>query len=379
MGNLAPIAYGGYAIALAIHAAYKTTPDGFHLHSAFGHYLRPVSTEANLICTPVKLRQSKGFITYRVAVEQNDPSTGQQRLCMELLADFHRDEQSVLTFSSQPTRSYSHWQDCRPCPEGITTQNLMGMAKTVKTSQEELSPTAKSSADWLRVKHPLRTEGEEMASLGFIMDGVLSFLPLAHNYMSFEDAGVCSSLDFALRIFAPRPKMEQWHLREIINHHAGNGRTYTILRWETWFPNSQILTEDQVILKPLPANGQSSIDSFSLFDVDVVHFDTNASSFLHIPDIGLVVAGDIVYGDCFQFLAEPTKTEKRNNWFNALDQIAALSPNVVVPGHKRASRADGPYLIESTRQYILAFEEDLSQSSDSDQVEEAMMKRYPQR
>ena len=264
MGNSAPIAYGGYAIAIAMHAACKTVPGGFHLYSALGHYLRPVNTEAHLICKPVELRQSKSFATYRVAVEQNNPSTGLPHVCMELLAGFHRDEPSVLTFSSGPTRSYSDWRDCvpwdrladdwvkvgklseshfktfntlfglsrnlyegRPCPEGLTAQNLMGMAKVVKTSQEELSPTAKSSAEWIRARHTLWTEGEQMASLGFIMDGGLSFLPLAHNHMFFEDIGMCSSLDFALRLFTPRPKMDEWHLREAINHHAGNGRTYS--------------------------------------------------------------------------------------------------------------------------------------------------------
>ncbi|CAI7576996.1 unnamed protein product [Penicillium discolor] len=273
MGNSAPIAYGGYAIALAIHAAYKTTPNGFHLHSALGHYLRP------------------SFVTYRVAVEQKDPSTGQPNLCMELLADFHRDEPSVLTFSSKPTRSYSHWQDCvpwdrliedwvkaekisephfkafntlfglsrnlyegRPCPEGVTAQNLMGMAKTIKTSQEELSPTKKSSADWFRVKHPLQTEGEQIASLGFIMDGVLSFLPLAHNHMFFNDVGACSSLDFALRIFTPRPKMDEWHLREIINHHASNGRTYSESKlWDEGGNLVASMTQQSILRAPTKA------------------------------------------------------------------------------------------------------------------------------
>ncbi|KAJ5972743.1 uncharacterized protein N7479_002661 [Penicillium vulpinum] len=291
MGNSAPIAYGGYAIALAIHAASKSTPDGFHLYSAFGHYLRPVSIATNVICTPVKLRQSKSFITYRVAVEQNDPSTGRVHLCMEMLADFHRDEPSVLAFSSEPTRSYSHWRDCvpwnqlvedwvkagkisepqfrafntlfglsrdlyegRPCPEGITTQNMMGLAKTVKTSQEELSPTAKSSADWLRVKHPLQTDGEQMASLGFIMDGVLSFLPLAHNHMFFEDVGVCSSLDFALRVFKPQPKMDEWHLREVINHHAGNGRTYSESKlWDEGGNLVASMTQQSILRVPTKA------------------------------------------------------------------------------------------------------------------------------
>lgn len=271
MGNSAPIAYGGYAMALAIHAACKTVPDGFHLHSAMGHYLRPVSTEANLICKPIQLRQTKNFVTYRVVVEQRFPATSEVRLCMELLADFHKDEPSLFTHSARPTRAYSHWRDCvswedlvekewvnsgriseaqakmfntlfglsrdiyedRPCPEGVTSQNLLGLAKNAETSQDELSPTAKSSADWIQVKHPLQTKGEQIASLGFIMDGALSFLPLAHNHMFFDDVSACSSLDFALRIFSPGPKMDEWHLREAVNHRAGHGRTYSESRlWD---------------------------------------------------------------------------------------------------------------------------------------------------
>jgi len=265
MGNSAPIAYGGYAIALAIHAACKTAPDRFHLYSAMGHYLRAVSTEENLLFTPIQLRKTKNFVTYRVAVEQRFPDSGELRLCMELLADFHKDEPSVLEYSARPTRKYSHWRDCvswedlvekdwvtpgriskaqakvfntlfglsrdilenRPCPEGVTSQNLLGLAKNAETTQDELSPTAKSSGDWIRAKHPLQTEGEQIASLGFIMDGALSFLPLAHNHMFFHDVSACSSLDFALRIFSPQPTMEEWHLREVVSHRAGHGRTYS--------------------------------------------------------------------------------------------------------------------------------------------------------
>lgn len=270
MGNAAPIAYGGYAIALAIHAACQAVPDGFHLYSALGHYLRPVNIETNLICRPVQLRQTRGFVTYRVAVEQKVPSTGDLRLCMELLADFHKDEPSLLSFSAPPTRTYSHWQKCvpwerivkedmksgkiseslnkvfqaqfglfqsiydvRPCPEGISSQNMLGMAKTAETSQDQLLPTTKSSADWLKVKHPLQTEGEKMASLGFIMDSFLAFLPLTHNHLFFDDVDACSSLDFALRIFSARPNMNEWQLREFINHHAGQGRSYSESRlWD---------------------------------------------------------------------------------------------------------------------------------------------------
>ncbi|OGM46172.1 hypothetical protein ABOM_004845 [Aspergillus bombycis] len=264
MGNSAPIGYGGYAISLAIHAAYKTAPEGFHVHSAFGHFLRATSTEAHIICTPVQLRKTKSFATYRVAVEQRIESTGESRLCMQLLVDFHKDEPALLSYSAPSTQAYTHWQHCvpwdqmlvndlatgkitteqsnmfnkmfglsrnlyegRPCPEGITSQNLMGLLKSVKSHQDDLPVTEKTSADWLRVKHPLRTEGEQVASLGFMMDGLLSFLPLVHNHLFFEDVDACSSLDFALRIFSPCIKMDHWHLRETISSRAGHGRTYS--------------------------------------------------------------------------------------------------------------------------------------------------------
>lgn len=263
MGNTAHIAYGGYAIGFAIRAAYERAPDGFHLYSALGHYIRPLSTEVNIMCRVIELRKSKNFATYRVAVEQAQ-SNSETRSCMEFLADFHRNEPPLLTFSAQPTREYSHWRECvrwedleeamirsgklsrkqaasnrivfalsrtvfetLPCPEGIASQNMMGIAKTIKTTQDHLSPSEKSSADWIRVKHPVESESQHMASLGFILDGMLSFLPLTHSHMFLDDAGACSSLDFALRIFSPTFNINNWNLRECTSHSASHGLSYS--------------------------------------------------------------------------------------------------------------------------------------------------------
>lgn len=112
MGNTTPIAYGGYAIGLTIQTACQSVPDGFRLYSALGHFLRGLSTDAKLICTPSELRRTKSFVTYRVTVQQKDQTTEMPRLCVELLADFHRDEPEILNYSATPTRRYSHWQHC---------------------------------------------------------------------------------------------------------------------------------------------------------------------------------------------------------------------------------------------------------------------------
>ncbi|PCG88890.1 Hypothetical protein PENO1_107680 [Penicillium occitanis (nom. inval.)] len=108
--------------------------------------------------------------------------------------------------------------------------------------------------------------------------------------------------------------------------------------WKGMFPGQ--LPDGQVLPEALPANGQFSIDGHSLF---------------------------------------ANTPEKRKHWLDALDQIAALEPSIVVPGHKRVSQLDGPYLIDLTKDYIHAFEEELTKWKDADDVEEAMKKRYPHR
>ncbi|KAK3180679.1 hypothetical protein K4F52_008029 [Lecanicillium sp. MT-2017a] len=258
MGNAAPIAYGGYAIAAAIHSACSAAPDDFHLYSVMGHYLRPASTDQKLFCRVTETRRSASFITYQLSVDQAQ-ADGKMRCCAQVLADFHREEPSILTYSAKPTREYSHWSKClswkdklgkeasaaataaynkmfglaerlyelRPCPEGISSQNMMGYMKTFKTTQDHLSPEAKTSADWVRIHGPLSTRGEHLASLGFFMDGALSFLPLTQNHMFLDDAAACSSLDFALRIFTPDVSMTDWNLREFTSHSSAHGRTYS--------------------------------------------------------------------------------------------------------------------------------------------------------
>ena len=287
LGNSASIAYGGYAIALAIHSAYQAAPDEFHLYSVCGHYLRATNTHENLICKVIRLRETMSFATYRVIVRQKQ-ANDEMRTCVEVSADFHKEEPSLLVYSTRPSREYSHWKDCdswqnieqcwaeagrlsearwaafqelfglsrtlyegRPCFEGIVSQNLLGFSKDSKTTQDHLPMPRKSSAEWFRAKHALQTEGEQMAGLAFILDGMLSFLPLAHAHLFLDDVAACASLDFAFRIFSPAININKWHLRELISHHGGNGRTYSETRVWDEAGNMVASMTQQCILRPL--------------------------------------------------------------------------------------------------------------------------------
>jgi len=61
--------------------------------------------------------------------------------------------------------------------------------------------------------------------------------------------------------------------------------------------------------------------------------DTDDTTCLHVPSIGLVVAGDAVYNGIHPFLSESNR-QTRLARITALAKIDALKPLAVVAGHK---------------------------------------------
>ena len=108
------------------------------------------------------------------------------------------------------------------------------------------------------------------------------------------------------------------------------------------------------------------------------HTDTDDTTCVHVPSIGLVVAGDAVYNDVHCYLAESPPPE-RQAWLRALDTIEALRPDAVVAGHKRESAPDTPEAIGLTRQYLQDFERLEASTSTTLELYEAMLAVHPDR
>ena len=92
-----------------------------------------------------------------------------------------------------------------------------------------------------------------------------------------------------------------------------------------------------------------------LVAVELGHTDTDHTTCLQVPSIGLVVAGDAAYNDVHLYLAE-SNTEKRREWIAALDKIESLHPRAVVASHKRPENDDSPRIIKQTRRNIRDFD-----------------------
>jgi glyoxylase-like metal-dependent hydrolase (beta-lactamase superfamily II) len=145
--------------------------------------------------------------------------------------------------------------------------------------------------------------------------------------------------------------------------------------WNAFFPGQ--IPQHLVIAEELKQN-TIDLEGHDLVAVEVGHTDTDYTTCLHVPSIGLVVAGDTVYNDVHIFLAE-SDTKTRREWITALDKIESLNPRAVIAGHKRPGNDDGPKIIEETRQYIRDFDRVVGETTTARELYERMLELYPDR
>jgi len=146
--------------------------------------------------------------------------------------------------------------------------------------------------------------------------------------------------------------------------------------WEASFPGEL----DQPIGLVQALSGNSiNLGGHAINIIEAGHSDTNDSTFVHIPDLSMVVAGDVCYNELHQWLVESPDEESRNAWIAALEKIASLKPATVIASHKRPGAVEGINNVYSTIGYIRAFGELKAQSKDAAELYHKMILRYPQR
>jgi glyoxylase-like metal-dependent hydrolase (beta-lactamase superfamily II) len=145
--------------------------------------------------------------------------------------------------------------------------------------------------------------------------------------------------------------------------------------WAGFFP-SQLPTEP-IVPEPLSGNSIPIGDSLATL-VAVGATDTDNSSVVHVPELRLVVTGDVVYNRVHMWLAGSTP-ESRASWLRALETVETLQPSTIIAGHRHpdAPDDDAHRQIEESRQYIADFEDALDASAGPHDLIARMTGRYP--
>lgn len=159
---------------------------------------------------------------------------------------------------------------------------------------------------------------------------------------------------------------------EVMRQQAGQGREQL---WDRIFPGQ--IPETPVLAEPIPAQG-FLLEGNPVAAVETGHTDTDHTTVLHVPSIGLVAAGDVAYNGVHQYILEGGHGGLQQ-WLHAIDRVADLHPRAVVAGHKNKNRPDDPAILDETRQYLQDVIRLLDQKPTARDFFDQMIALYPDR
>ncbi|GII52422.1 MBL fold metallo-hydrolase [Planotetraspora thailandica] len=159
---------------------------------------------------------------------------------------------------------------------------------------------------------------------------------------------------------------------EVMHQQAGEGREQL---WDRIFPGQ--IPETPVLAQPIPAEG-FLLEGQVVRAVETGHTDTDKTSVLHVPSIGLVVAGDVAYNGVHQYILEGGEGGL-HEWLKAIDRVAELQPRAVVAGHKNKDLPDDPAILGETRRYLQDAIRLLDEKPTAQDFFDRMIELYPDR
>ena len=146
------------------------------------------------------------------------------------------------------------------------------------------------------------------------------------------------------------------------------------LLWDKVYPG---IPPSPVTAVTVPGN-RLMLEGHDLVIVEVGHADTDDNSVLHVPDLRLVVAGDLIYNGAHMYLGEGVAVGGFGPWREAIGKVEALQPWHIVAGHQqRQLDDDAGRTIAETRQYLDDADELLRTESTAVGFFNAKIERYP--
>jgi len=144
--------------------------------------------------------------------------------------------------------------------------------------------------------------------------------------------------------------------------------------WGTLFPGRI----PDVVLPDLLDGDSFTLEGHTLQAVDCGHTDTKSSTAVWVPDLRLIVGGDVVYNATRMYLAE-SDTASRAEWTRSLHRLQDLDPLFVVAAHKRPDRDDSPVNLAESIQYLADFDAAVGRTDTAEELFAAMLEKHENR
>ena len=102
--------------------------------------------------------------------------------------------------------------------------------------------------------------------------------------------------------------------------------------------------------------------------------DGPGNSFVYVPSLKAVVTGDIMFDHVY--FGVP-RDKARENWLKTTEQIVALNPAIIVPGHEGPGATRNLATLAFMKKYIADWDANVAASRDAAEMRTRVLKQYP--
>ncbi|WP_436532902.1 MBL fold metallo-hydrolase [Actinoplanes sp. HUAS TT8] len=144
--------------------------------------------------------------------------------------------------------------------------------------------------------------------------------------------------------------------------------------WDVTFPGQ--IPAAPVTAVTVPDN-KFLLEGYEISLVPVGASDAEDSSVVHVPELGLVVAGDVLYNGAHMYIGDAA-VDGVQRWRDAIAVVAALHPRHVVASHgDRDLDHDADRIIAGSLAYLDYAESVLAGKPSAHELFDALLKRFP--
>lgn len=146
-------------------------------------------------------------------------------------------------------------------------------------------------------------------------------------------------------------------------------------RQKFWFPTyGPLIPGPDAILPEALENPVLTLEGQEFPITGGVQGDGPGNSFVYLPSLKAVVAGDTVFDHVY--FGVP-KDKARTDWMKTLDQISALQPAILIPGHEGPGAKHDLSAIAWMKKYIADWDANVASSKTAAEMREKVLKQYP--
>lgn len=144
-----------------------------------------------------------------------------------------------------------------------------------------------------------------------------------------------------------------------------------------WGPKMGANAPQQPIVPDLLQGSALSVDGETI-EVRGTTGELAHRPYVWIPSIRTIAGNIAIFANLHVWTADTRKPAERQAWFAQLDEIEALKPLTVIPGHMAAGSALDASAIRYTREYLQRFDAEAAKAKTAAELIAAMKQAYPQ-